>query len=152
MVNKENFFLNTQALFLQCTKRTDTPDFVSPIGSRYWFTEEGVYRQSNHWGFVGTCKWFVTRPRCLPRGSGSDVYTGFCRWDEFHSATDFTDISFGYRTMPYLGSSCDKPFYEVDAQDKDLYGWCDPKAVRAFTAKHLVEIDARVAKWQPPQT
>lgn len=145
MYTKNSFFLATQALFQQCTKRTDEPDFVSPSGSRYWFTQEGVYRQSNHWGFVRTCRWFVTRPQRLPRGGGSDVYTGFCRWDEFRPATACIDFDFAYRTMPYFGSSREKPFYEVDAQDDELYGWHDPEKVDKFVKTYLAEMDARVA-------
>lgn len=31
--------------------------FKSKYNSAYYFTEEGVYRYSNHWGRVGDCRW-----------------------------------------------------------------------------------------------
>lgn len=51
------------------------------ISSIYWFTEEGVYRQSDHWGECRTCVWHLDGG--VPRDS--KLRTGFASWSSFHS-------------------------------------------------------------------
>lgn len=83
-------------------------------GSMYWYTEEGVYRLSNHWGEgVGSSNWYLDggwvglRPELLvekedgtiesfcpyPESSAPDIaegeaVCGFCPWDGFQDADD----------------------------------------------------------------
>ena len=106
-------------MFLQCKKRNEKPDFVSPSGSRYWYTPKGVYRQSSHWGVVGTCIWVVTRQPRIPR---EDVYTGFCKWENFAIA-DCDTPRFPYRVRSSWYDNRNMPFYEPDGSDEELYGW-----------------------------
>lgn len=50
------------------------------VSSRYWYTEDGVYRRSNHWRKVAKCRW------ALPTYDPTEyfvVLTGFCRWNDF---------------------------------------------------------------------
>ena len=43
-------------------------NFNSPSGSRYVTTKNGVYRYSNHWGNVASCKWIIkAQPRWIKR-------------------------------------------------------------------------------------
>ena len=55
-------------------------DFVSPSGSAYKYTNEGVYRISNHWVHnVASCNWTIN-------GSfynESRPLLGFCKWEDF---------------------------------------------------------------------
>ncbi len=42
------------------------------VSSRYWFTDEGLYRESGHWGEVRSCRWYLN-------GGGN---VGFIRWSD----------------------------------------------------------------------
>jgi len=58
----------------------------SSISSRYWYTEEGVYRKSNHWGKCRDCYWTID-------GEESDEeMIGFCRWEDFRD-DDFPPLT-----------------------------------------------------------
>ena len=54
------------------------------ISSQYWYTEEGVYRKSNHWGSdVASCSWYI-KGRAYAK-TGVDVgrtETAFIPWTE----------------------------------------------------------------------
>lgn len=63
--DKNNFFESTVANWERVEKPKREPDYISrdskgKISSKYWYTDEGVYRESNHWGKnVATCDWFL---------------------------------------------------------------------------------------------
>lgn len=87
-VTSKNFFKNTVAVFEQCGRMTCSADYVSVssrgrVSSRYWYTEEGVYRESSHWGRnVATCDWYLnTLP--ITGLQTTKKKTGFCRWKDF---------------------------------------------------------------------
>ena len=91
MYTRFNFFKHTFAIFQKVQQPTDfvKPHYVSKHGSRYFFTTNGVYRYSNHWGRVGNCRW---------RLNGIDfkqqtIYWGFCTWDKFYKNNE-TDALF----------------------------------------------------------
>lgn len=46
--------------------------------SKYWYTDEGVYRESDHWGECRKCYWTL-------EGNEEDGerVVGFCRWEDF---------------------------------------------------------------------
>ena len=87
-MNKDTFYIATQAdwkLEKVMTLREafllkQTFDYVSPSGSAYKYTEEGVYRISNHWLHnVASCNWTID-------GSfynESRPLLGFCKWADF---------------------------------------------------------------------
>ena len=55
--NPNDFFKNTQAVFLEAQKPDREPDYVSEDrhgywSSSYWYTKEGVYRHSYHWSLI----------------------------------------------------------------------------------------------------
>jgi hypothetical protein len=55
-------------------------DFISESGSEYYYTENGVFRYSNHWGKAATSKW-----RLIPKENGnSKTKLGFANWSDFH--------------------------------------------------------------------
>lgn len=66
--NVSNFFENSVGFWLlkkSAPKRE--PDYTSKnkrtgkVSSRYWYTKEGVYRESDHWGAeVASCSWFIS--------------------------------------------------------------------------------------------
>lgn len=57
------------------------PNFDSASGSRYWYTEDGVYRLSTHWGNVATCRW--TLDGGAPEAYKNVLHIGFCPWNGF---------------------------------------------------------------------
>ena len=51
-INKNNYFLSTRCRFKACRRPKREPDFESNSGSRYWYTDKGVYRESCHWSRI----------------------------------------------------------------------------------------------------
>lgn len=49
------------------------------ISSSYWYTEEGVYRKSDHWGKCRNCHWTIDGEEI---NSHEDI-VGFCKWEDF---------------------------------------------------------------------
>ena len=107
MATRDDFFLATHADFERCERPTRKPDYESPGGSKYWYTNEGVIRESDHWGaHVASCSWYLDgraygyqmhlarfevrngkrRLVYLDGYDGSpefDKLCGFCPWDGF---------------------------------------------------------------------
>ena len=57
--NQSNFFKHTFCEF-QEIDRFEFPEdtnYKSKSKSMYFYTDEGVYRKSNHWGRVANCRW-----------------------------------------------------------------------------------------------
>lgn len=55
--------------------------YTSKSGSSYYFTENGVFRVSNHWGRAANCRW-----RLLSNGSkvNQRKRIGYANWDDFY--------------------------------------------------------------------
>jgi hypothetical protein len=79
-IHWDNFHESTTADFRLSTPPNRLPDFISPSGSSYWRTDEGVYRQADHWGIgIRSCNWFL-------RGREVEAnLTGYCEWNRFYS-------------------------------------------------------------------
>lgn len=87
-MNKDDFYISTFAdwklekvmTIREAFLLKQTFDYVSPSGSAYKYTEEGVYRISNHWLHnVASCNWTID-------GSfynESRPLLGFCKWGDF---------------------------------------------------------------------
>ena len=90
--NRKNFHRNTYCIFFEVnpTQILGNIDYKSKSGSEYRFTEEGVYRTSNHWGRAAKSKWKLV--------SNSDpvsrTKTGFAKWTAFHADNDFEKLYF----------------------------------------------------------
>jgi hypothetical protein len=67
-----------------------TPEFLnnkefhykSNFGSSYFYTEQGVYRSSNHWGRVANCRWKI---KGIEDYKNQMYYVGFANWSAFYS-------------------------------------------------------------------
>ncbi len=83
MYNRFNFHKNTFAVFKKSEQPVGfvKPHYISKHGSRYFFTSEGVYRYSNHWGRVGNCRW---RLENIDHKQQTN-YWGFCGWQHFYN-------------------------------------------------------------------
>lgn len=55
--------------------------YHSASGSKYYYTKEGMYRWSNHWGRFANSKW---RLMALEPATSSKYKIGFARWEEFY--------------------------------------------------------------------
>lgn len=78
-------------------------DFESESGSKYYYTELGMYRLSNHWGRLANSKW-----RLIESGLnlGSKYKLGFANWDDFYPDNDneslyFLEVDWNQGTVLY---------------------------------------------------
>lgn len=76
-------------------------NYTSQSGSRYIFTEQGLYRISNHWGRVANCHW-----RLIPLAEFKSQHNivAFANWTDFYSNDDTSKLF----------------FIKVDAETKDV--------------------------------
>lgn len=58
-----------------------TVQYDSQSGSKYFYTKEGMYRLSNHWGRLANSKW---RLNPIEPETESKFKIGFASWDEFY--------------------------------------------------------------------
>ncbi len=81
--NSTNFFKNTFCEF----KQVDNFDFPtdnrykSKSDSEYFYSIEGVYRKSNHWGRVANCRWRLVTKNGY---KNQNTVIGFAKWSEFY--------------------------------------------------------------------
>lgn len=58
----------------------------SKSGSNYFYTEEGVYRYSNHWGRVANCRWKISG---IEDYKNQNYYVGYANWLDFYPLNNF---------------------------------------------------------------
>jgi hypothetical protein len=82
--NLSNFFKHTFCEFKEVNdfNFTDNKYYKSKSNSKYYYTEEGVYRKSNHWGRVANCRW---RLITINSYKNQKEVTGFAKWTDFIS-------------------------------------------------------------------
>ena len=76
----DNFHKGTNADFKEILRAgipKRKPDFISDSGSKYWFTANSIIRQSDHWGQLDTCNWY------LDGKSGYKISQGICNINNF---------------------------------------------------------------------
>jgi hypothetical protein len=91
--SKFNFFKHTFCSYQKVNQDffdENKVDFKSKAGSQYSYTEEGVYRYSNHWGRVADCRWRLLSEEKL---KSQNYYVGFAKWTDFY-ALDETEKQF----------------------------------------------------------
>ena len=79
-----NSFKNTFCVFQEIEVKAIEKmpiQFESKAGSRYYYTESGMYRLSNHWGRLANSKWRLEpmEPETL-----SKTKLGFAFWNDFY--------------------------------------------------------------------
>jgi hypothetical protein len=65
------------------------PNYKSEAGSQYFYTEEGMYRLSNHWGRLANSKW---RLIAMEEESMNKFKLGFATWDSFYPDNNFEKL------------------------------------------------------------
>lgn len=81
---KINSFRNTFCIFKEVPlSETDGLElrFKSESGSVYYYTDEGMYRLSNHWGRLANSKW---RLLAMEPPTSSKIKLGYARWEDFY--------------------------------------------------------------------
>ncbi len=79
-IDTQNFHKNTIADFKEIMPNgipKRNPDFIDELGSKYWFTNVSIIRQSNHWGDINSCNW------TLDGKSGVEYTQGICQINNF---------------------------------------------------------------------
>ena len=77
-------FKNTFCVFNEIDAELVTvlkPNYESVKGSKYYYTNEGMYRLSNHWGRLANSKWRLVAATIE---SNSKFKLGFATWDSFY--------------------------------------------------------------------
>lgn len=79
------------------------PNYESEAGSQYFYTNEGMYRLSNHWGRLANSKW---RLIALKPESNSKFKLGFAEWNSFYpdnntDALYYIVANFDTKTVTY---------------------------------------------------
>ena len=82
--NKTNFHNYTFCEFTEVNADKITNidrHYKSKSGSSYYFTEEGVYRCSNHWGRAANCRWRLISEIKNPN---QKARIGYAKWTDFY--------------------------------------------------------------------
>ncbi len=90
----EGFFKNTFCVFneIQVPEIEQRKfDYESKSGSCYYFTKQGMYRLSNHWGRLANSKW-----RLIPLSIETDkkFKWGFAPWTSFYPDNALDELYF----------------------------------------------------------
>lgn len=94
--NRSNFHKNTFCVFKHLTlEEAAEIEFVhkSKSGSEYFFTNEGVYRKSNHWGRVANCRWKLASSS-LEKVNNNTPQVGYANWNEFFNNDESKPLYF----------------------------------------------------------
>ncbi len=93
--NRTNFHKHTFCIFqeLDVTMVGSLQlNYKSKSGSSYYFTEDGVYRLSNHWSRVANCRWRLQENSKLKKENSNRIKLGFARWNEFYPDNEFEKL------------------------------------------------------------
>lgn len=114
-----NSFKNTFCVFQEVLpdKIKGMPiQYDSKAGSKYFYTEEGMYRLSNHWGRLANSKW---RLEPLEPETESKIKLGFANWNDFYPDDAEEEIY-------YLEANCVKKTVQYQHKNNPNY---DKKAI-----------------------
>lgn len=86
-----NSFKNTFCVFEEVSFdmiKNIEANYLSDSGSKYFYTNEGMFRLSNHWGRLANSKW-----RLVDKGiSNSKIKLGFATWNSFLPDNDHEEL------------------------------------------------------------
>ncbi|MDD7914673.1 hypothetical protein [Polaribacter ponticola] len=91
--NQTNFFKYTFCEFTQDTsfEFPENSNYKSKSDSTYFYTKEGVYRKSNHWGRVANCRWKLISNEDY---KNQQIVVGFAKWSNFYPINSTEEIFF----------------------------------------------------------
>ena len=127
--NQFNFFKHTFCEFQQVDK-FDFPEetnYKSKSESIYFYTDEGVYRKSNHWGRVANCRWKIMANATY---KNQQIVTGFAKWTNFYPinsnekiffiVVDFEEKTAILQPKPAASVGCFFTFSEAQKRIKEI--------------------------------
>lgn len=101
--NQTNFFKHTFCEFQQVDtfQFPEKTHFTSKSNSLYYFTKEGVYRKSNHWGRVANCRWKLISNN---EYKNQQVVISYAKWVDFYPLNEseklfYIDVDFEEKTV-----------------------------------------------------
>lgn len=85
IITRDNFYDSTACDWKEVKSHPEgKPDYESDSGSKYWYTDNGVYRESDHWGFgVGSCDWTLNENPELSWRDNEKVRVGYADFKDF---------------------------------------------------------------------
>ncbi|MGB1270098.1 MAG: hypothetical protein ACPG45_10215 [Flavobacteriaceae bacterium] len=91
---KYNFFKHTYCEFVEVSStlfEENKVHYKSKSDSQYFYTKEGVYRYSDHWGRVANCRW-----KLLPNSDfkNQKMHLGYANWVDFYHLNDTDKLFF----------------------------------------------------------
>jgi len=112
--HKHNYYRNTYAVFEEVDVDKlpfEKWHYVSKSNSAYYYTKEGVYRKSNHWGRAAKCRWVLKADDQLYVSKGRERI-GFALWTNFHENSEttkayFVKVDFENKQVSYAHKSED---------------------------------------------
>ena len=121
--NKLNFHKHTYCVFREVgfDKVNDLkPNYSSKSGSSYYFTDEGLYRVSNHWGRAANCRWkleansmsssmssSMSRSKSSSSSMSNVTKLGYAKWTDFYPNNEqenlfYIEVDFEAKTVDFL--------------------------------------------------
>lgn len=86
--HKYNFHKHTFCIFSEVKDKdieSLQPNYISKSGSSYYFTEQGLYRVSNHWGRAANCRWkLVSNFKAITSSKSNVNKIGYAQWTDFY--------------------------------------------------------------------
>ena len=132
--NQTNFFKHTFCEFKEVTnfKIPDSTNYKSKSTSIYYYSEEGVYRKSNHWGRVANCRWKLIDSKNY---KNQEIVIGFAKWSDFHPINTAEKLFF--ITIDYENKTA-KMNSNKNTSTKYLYTYYEAQK-RVKQATHLLK-------------
>lgn len=96
LYHKNNYFRNTYAVFEEVDAEElpfEKWHYTSKSQSAYYYTDDGVYRKSNHWGRAAKCRWVLKAGDQLYVSKGRERI-GFALWANFYENSETTKAYF----------------------------------------------------------
>nr|WP_297309133.1 hypothetical protein [uncultured Flavobacterium sp.] len=91
--NRNNFFKHTFCIFNEVNPNClphENPDYISKSNSSYFFTEEGVFRKSNHWGRAANCRWKLVSDSY----KSQNTIVAYAKWTDFYPNNETEKLYF----------------------------------------------------------
>ena len=118
MYNKNNFHKYTFCEFIEIEPNKISKiktSYKSKSGSEYCFTEEGVYRISNHWGRAANCRWRLISEIINPN---QKERIGYAKWTDFYpnnETENFFYVEVNFDTKEVTFQHKNNPNYDEKA-------------------------------------
>lgn len=143
--NQTNFFKHTFCEFHQVNdfEFPEKSNYKSKSDSLYFYTKDGVYRKSNHWGRVANCRWKIIANKNY---KNQNIVIGFAKW------TDFYPINSSEKNF-IIAVDFDVKTVKIHPQKKDnhqhVFSYSDAQK-RAKQINHLFKDDKWAAYFNLP--